>query len=68
MTDGFLQGISTIFNGVITILGTLIFMISLNTTIALIIILLTPISLLISYYIAKKSEKMFRAHAKTGAT
>lgn len=65
MTDGFLQGISTIFNGVITILGTLIFMISLNTTIALIIILLTPISLLISYYIAKKSEKMFRAHAKT---
>lgn len=65
MADGFLEGISTIFNGIITILGTLIFMFSLNLTISLIIIVITPMSLIVSFYIAKKSEKMFRAHAKT---
>lgn len=65
MADGFLEGISMIFNGVITIVGTFIFMISLNITITLIIVLLTPLSLFIALYIAKKSNKLFRAHAKT---
>lgn len=65
MADGFLEGISMIFNGVITIVGTFIFMISLNLTITLIIVLLTPLSLFIAMYIAKKSNKLFRAHAKS---
>ena len=65
MADGFLEGISMIFNGVITILGTFVFMVSLNITITLIIVLLTPLSLFIALYIAKKSNKLFRAHAKT---
>lgn len=65
MADGFLEGISTIFNGIITIVGTFIFMISLDLTITLIIVLLTPLSLFIAFYIAKKSEKLFRAHAKS---
>ncbi len=65
MADGFLEGISTVFNGVITIIGTLIFMFSINVQISLIITILTPISLFVSFYIAKKSEKLFRAHAKS---
>ena len=65
MADGFLEGISTIFNGVITIVGTFVFMISLDLTITLIIIILTPLSLFVSYYIAKKAEKLFHAHAKS---
>lgn len=65
MADGFLEGLSMIFNGVITIVGTFIFMISLNLTITLIIVILTPLSLFISFYIAKKSTKLFRAHAKS---
>ena len=65
VTDGFLEGVSTIFNGVITIISTLIFMFVLNVSIALIITILTPFSLFISFIIAKKSQRLFRAHAKS---
>ncbi len=65
MADGFLEGVSTIFNGVITIISTLIFMFVLKPTIAVVITVITPVSLLVSYFIVKKSEKMFRAHAKS---
>lgn len=65
MSDGFLEGISTVFNGVITIVSTLFFMFFLQPIIATIITVLTPISVIISFYIVKKSEKMFRAHAQS---
>ncbi len=65
VTDGFLEGVSTIFNGVITIISTLIFMFVLNVSIALIITILTPFSLFISFIIVKKSQRLFRAHAKS---
>ncbi|MCI6860024.1 MAG: ABC transporter ATP-binding protein/permease, partial [Clostridia bacterium] len=52
-------------NGVITILGTLIFMLVLDFKLALIIALIAPISLIASFYIAKKSYKLFVAHVET---
>lgn len=65
LTDGFLEGITGITNGVITILGTLIFMLVLDFKLALIIALIAPISLIASFYIAKKSYKLFVAHVET---
>lgn len=65
LTDGFLEGITGITNGVITILGTLIFMLVLDFRLALIIALIAPISLIASFYIAKKSYKLFVEHVET---
>lgn len=57
MTDGFLEGLATALSGFTTIIGTLIAMLMLNLKLSILIILLTPISLLISYYIIRKSKK-----------
>ncbi len=65
LTDGILEGFATITNGVVTILGTLIFMFMLNIPLAVIVLVITPLSLLISLYIAKKSYKLFASEAKT---
>ncbi|MBE7082908.1 MAG: ABC transporter ATP-binding protein [Clostridiales bacterium] len=65
MTDGFLEGLSSVTNGAVTIIGTLIFMFVLNVPLALVVLVLTPLSLLISAFIAKKSFKLFAAQAKT---
>ena len=65
LTDGFLEGITSITNGVITILGTLIFMLALDFRLALIIAIIAPISLFVSFYIAKKSYKLFVEHVET---
>ena len=64
LTDGILEGMSSVTNGIVTIIGTLIFMFSLNIPLALIITFITPISLLISLIIAKKSYKFFAKQAK----
>ena len=64
LTDGFLEGLSTITNGVITIIGTLIFMFILNVPLALVVICLTPLSMIISFYIAKKSYKLFATQVR----
>ena len=64
LTDGILEGISSVTNGIVTIIGTLIFMFSLNISLALIITLITPISLVVSLFIAKKSYKLFAMQAK----
>lgn len=64
LTDGILEGISSVTNGIITIVGTLIFMFSLNLSLALIITLITPISLIVGLIIAKKSYKLFSEQAK----
>lgn len=65
LTDGILEGFSTITNGVITILATLVFMFVLNVPLALVVLILTPISLFLSFYIAKKSYKLFAQQAKS---
>ena len=59
LTDGYLEGFSSITNGFVTILGTLIFMFSLNVPLATVVTVLSPISLFICFYIAKKSYKLF---------
>ena len=65
LTDGYLEGLSSITNGIVTIIGTLIFMFVLNVPLALVITLISPISLFICFYIAKKSYKLFAMQAHT---
>ena len=57
MTDGFLESFASTLSGITTIIGTLFMMLILNVKIALVIIILTPLSLLISFIIVKKSKK-----------
>ena len=65
--DGLLMGFTQLFTGVITILGTLIFMISLNFKITLVVVLITPLSLFVAKYIAKNTYQMFRVQSETRA-
>jgi len=65
LTDGFLEGLSSVTNGVVTIITTLVFMFVLNVPLALVVLVLTPLSLLISAFIAKKSFKLFAEQAKS---
>lgn len=60
VSDGLLQGFSQLFTGVITIVGTLIFMLSINIKIALIVVIITPLSLFTASTIAKHCHSMFR--------
>ena len=65
LTDGYLEGLTSITNGFVTIVGTLIFMFILYVPLALVVTLITPISLIICTYIAKKSYKLFVEQART---
>lgn len=58
--DGLLMGFSQLFTGVVTILGTLIFMLSIHTGITLVVVFLTPLSLLVANYIAKNTFSLFK--------
>lgn len=64
VSDGLLQGFSQLFTGVITIIGTLIFMISINIKIALIVVIITPLSLFTASTIAKYCHSMFRKQSQ----
>lgn len=64
VSTGLLQGFSQLFTGVITILGTLVFMFSLHFGIALGVVLLTPLSLFVSAFIARHIQAMFVKQAK----
>lgn len=57
--DGLLMGFSQLFTGVITILGTLLFMLSINIKITLVVVLITPVSLFVASFIAKRTYTMF---------
>ena len=59
-TDGLLLGFTQLFTGVLTITGTLCFMLSVNIPITLIVVLLTPLSLFAASFIAKRSYKHFK--------
>lgn len=65
LTDGYLEGMSSITNGFITIVGTLVFMFILNFKLAFVVTLITPLSMLICTYIAKKSYRLFVEQAHT---
>ena len=64
-TNGLLMGFTQFFTGLLTIIGTLCFMLSVNVLIALVVIVLTPMSLLVARFIAKRSYTMFRAQSET---
>ncbi len=59
VSDGLLQGFAQFFSGIATIVGTIAFMLSVNAKIAVIVIVLTPLSLFVAYFIAKNCQKMF---------
>ncbi len=59
LSDGLLMGFSQLFTGVITIVGTICFMLKISIPVALVVILLTPLSLLVAGFITKKTYNMF---------
>lgn len=60
ISDGLIQGFSQLFTGVITIVGTIFFMLSINVPITIVVILITPLSLFVASFIAKHSHAMFK--------
>lgn len=64
LADGLLMGFTQLFTGVVTIIGTLAFMIYINFWIALVVVVLTPMSFLIARFIAKRTYKMFRLQSE----
>ncbi len=63
--DGLLIGFTQLFTGVITILGTLGFMLSVNIGITVVVVVITPVSLLVAAFIARKTFSMFQLQSKT---
>ncbi len=63
ISDGLLQGMTQLFNGVTTILMTLVFMFTLNWLIAAVVVVLTPLSLFVASFIAKGNRKHFKAQS-----
>lgn len=64
ISDGLIQGFSQLFSGIVTIVGTLAFMVWYNWLIALVVVILTPLSLFVAYFIAKGCHNMFAMQAK----
>jgi ATP-binding cassette subfamily B protein len=63
--DGLLMGFTQLFTGVITILGTLLFMLTIRPTITLVVVVITPVSLLVARFIANRTYSMFRLQSST---
>ncbi|MBE6538883.1 MAG: ABC transporter ATP-binding protein [Ruminococcaceae bacterium] len=63
--DGLLLGFTQFFTGVLTILGTLIFMFALNPVIAVIVVVLTPLSLFVARFVSKHTYDMFKVQSET---
>ena len=63
--DGLLLGFTQLFTGVLTILGTLIFMLTLHPFITLLVVVLTPLSLFVARYIATHTHDMFKKQSET---
>ncbi len=63
--DGLLLGFTQLFTGVVTILGTLGFMLSINVGITFVVVLVTPLSLFVASFIAKKTYTMFKLQSET---
>ena len=63
--DGLLMGFSQLFTGGVTILGTLLFMLSINIKITLVVVLITPVSLFVASFIAKRTFSMFMLQSTT---
>lgn len=63
--DGLLMGFTQLFTGVSTIIGTLLFMLSIHVKITFVVVVLTPVSLLVAAFIAKKTYAMFTLQTQT---
>ena len=66
-SDGLLMGFSQLFTGIVTIVGTLLFMLTINVKISLVVILITPVSLFVASFIAKRTYTMFKAQSEKRA-
>ena len=64
-SDGLLMGFTQLFTGVMTILGTLLFMLSVNVGITLVVVCITPLSLLVAGFIARRTHSMFKLQSET---
>ena len=62
--DGLLQGLTQLFCGIVTIIGTLVFMLALSVPMAIVVVLVTPLSVLVASLIAKFSNKSFTAQQR----
>lgn len=65
LADGLLMGFTQLFTGIITILGTLGFMLRVNVTITVVVVVITPVSLFVASFIAKRTYQMFRLQSET---
>lgn len=65
ISDGLLQGFTQLFTGIVTILGTIGFMFYVNYKIAIIVILITPLSLFVASFIGKRTHKQFQEQSRT---
>lgn len=66
-SEGLLMGFTQLFTGIITIAGTLIFMLTINVSITVIVVILTPLSLFAANFIARRTYSMFRQQSETRA-
>ena len=64
-SDGLLMGFTQFFTGIMTILGTLVFMITIDFKIALVVLLITPVSLFVAAFISKRTYSMFKLQSET---
>lgn len=65
LSEGLLLGFTQLFTGVLTIIGTLIFMLTINVWITLVVVVMTPLSLVAASFIAKRTYLMFRKQTET---
>lgn len=65
LADGLLMGFSQLFTGIITVLGTVVLMFNINVKISLVVVVLTPVSLLVAKFIASSTFNMFKLQSET---
>ena len=65
--DGLLMGFTQLFTGVVTILGTLVFMLTIDVGITFVVVLLTPLSLFVANFIARRTHSMFKRQSEARA-
>lgn len=60
ISDGLIQGFTQLFSGIVTVIGTIIFMVQLHLTVTLVVVLITPVSICVAYFIARATHNMFK--------
>lgn len=60
ISDGLIQGFTQLFSGIVTVAGTIVFMVSLNVSVTLVVVLITPVSICVAYLIARATHNMFK--------